>query len=78
MVEVDFNWRYIVCCIVALSSLYLVNQYLPGIESMYYDHTPDIKCDLGIRDPSQKQSLSSHFSVVDNFRCPSPLHLFFI
>ena len=47
MEEVHFDWRYIVCYMVALSSLQLEQQHLPGTESVYFDidNTPWVKCD---------------------------------
>ena len=45
--EVHFDWRYIVCCMVALSPLHLEQQHLPGTESVYFDldNAPWVKCD---------------------------------
>ena len=45
--EVHFNWRCIVCCIIALSPGHLEEQHLPGTQSVYHDidHTPWVKCD---------------------------------
>ena len=37
MEEVHFDWRCIVCCMVALSPLHLEQQHLPGTESVYFD-----------------------------------------
>ena len=47
MEEVHFDWRCIVCCMVALSPVHLEQQHLPGTESVYFDldHTPWVKCD---------------------------------
>ena len=47
MEEVHFDWRCIVCCMVALSLLHLEQQHLPGTESVYFDsdNTPWVKCD---------------------------------
>ena len=47
MEEVNFDWRCIVCCMVALSPLHLEQQHLPGTESVYFDlaNTPWDKCD---------------------------------
>ena len=47
MEEVNFDWRCIVCCMVALSPLHLEQQHLPGTESVYFDidNTPWVKCD---------------------------------
>ena len=47
MEEVHFDWRCIVCCMVALSPLHLEQQHLPGTESVYFDldNTPWVKCD---------------------------------
>ena len=46
MEEVHFDWRCIVCCMVALSPLHLEQQHLPGTESVYFDldNTPWVKC----------------------------------
>ena len=46
MEEVHFTWRCIVCCMVALSLLYLEQQHLAGTESVYFDldNTPWVKC----------------------------------
>ena len=48
MEEVHFDWRCIVCCMVALSPLHLEQQHLTGTESVYFDldNTPWIKCDI--------------------------------
>ena len=45
--ETYFDWRCIVCCIVALSPQHLENQHLPRTESVYFDldNTPWVKCD---------------------------------
>ena len=45
--EVHFNWRCIVCGLVALSPGHLEHQHIPGTESEYYDldNTPWVKCD---------------------------------
>ena len=47
MEEIHFDWRCIVCCMVALSPLHLEQQHLPGTESVYFDldNTPWVKCD---------------------------------
>ena len=47
MEEVHFDWRCIVCCMMALSPLHLEQQHLPGTESVYFDidNTPWVKCD---------------------------------
>ena len=47
MEEIHFDWRCIVCCMVALSPLHLKQQHLPGTESVYFDldNTPWVKCD---------------------------------
>ena len=44
MEEVHFDWRCIVCCMVALSPLHLEQQHLPGTESVYFDlnNTPGL------------------------------------
>ena len=44
MEEIHFDWRCIVCCMVALSPLHL-EQQLPGTESVYsdIDSTPWVK-----------------------------------
>ena len=45
--EVHFDWKCIVCSMVALSPLHLEQQHLPGTESVYFDldNTPWVKCD---------------------------------
>ena len=45
--ETYFDWRCIICCMVALSPQNLENQHLPGTESVYFDldNTPWVKCD---------------------------------
>ena len=47
MEEVHFDWKCIVCSMVALSPLHLEQQHLPGTESVYFDldNTPWVKCD---------------------------------
>ena len=47
MEEIHFDWRCIVCCMVALFPLHLEQQLLPGTESVYFDidNTPWVKCD---------------------------------
>ena len=47
MEEIHFDWRCIVCCMVALSPLHLEQQHLPGTESVYFDldNTPWVKYD---------------------------------
>ena len=47
MEEAHFDWRCIVCCMVALSPLHLEQQHLPGTDSVYFDldNTPWVKCD---------------------------------
>ena len=47
MEEIHFDWRCIVCCMVALSPLHLEQQHLTGTESVYFDldNTPWVKCD---------------------------------
>ena len=47
MEEIHFDWRCIVCCMVALSPLHLEQQHLPGTDSVYFDldNTPWVKCD---------------------------------
>ena len=47
MEEVHFEWRCIVCCMVALSPLHL-EQHLTGTESVYFhlDNTPWVKCNI--------------------------------
>ena len=89
MEEVHFDWRCIVCCMVALSPLHLEQQHLPGTESVYFDidNTPWVKCDK-CHTPFHLQCgtwesvyvvRSRHFLctffVVDSFR--SPCHLCF-
>ena len=43
MREVHFDWRCVVCCMVALSPLQL--EHLPGTENIYFDidNTPGVK-----------------------------------
>ena len=45
--EAHFDWRCIVCCIVALSPGHLEHQHIPGTDSIYFDldNTPWVKCD---------------------------------
>ena len=45
--EVHFDWKCIVCSMVALSPLHLEQQHLLGTESVYFDldNTPWVKCD---------------------------------
>ena len=89
MEEIHFDWRCIVCCMVALSPLHLEQQHLPGTESVYFDldNTPWVKCDK-CHTPFNLQCgtwesvyvvRSKHFLctffVVDSFR--SPCCLFF-
>ena len=89
MEEVHFDWRCIVCCMVALSPLHLEQQHLPGTESVYFDldNTPWIKCDKchtpfhlqcgtweSVYVVRSKCFLCTFF-VVDSFR--SPCHLCF-
>ena len=47
MEEVHFDWRCIVCFMVALSPLHLEQHHLPGTESVYFDldNNPWVKCD---------------------------------
>ena len=47
MEEIYFDWRCIVCCMLALSPLHLEQQHLTGTESVYFDldNTPWVKCD---------------------------------
>ena len=47
MEEVHFDWRCIVCCMVALSPLHSEQQHLPETESVYFDldNTPWVKYD---------------------------------
>ena len=47
MKEVHFDWRCIVCSMLALFPLHLEQQHLPGTESLYFDldNTPWVKCD---------------------------------
>ena len=47
MEKVHFDWRCIVCSMVALSPLHLEQQHLPGTESVYFDldNIPWVKCD---------------------------------
>ena len=84
MEEVHFDWRFIVCCMVALSPLHLEQQHLPGTESVYFDldNTPWVKCDkchtpfIYSVGPGNQFMLSNPniffvlFFVVDSFRSP--------
>ena len=47
MEEIHFDWRCIVCCMVALSPLHLEQQHLPGTESVNFPWTTPhgFKCD---------------------------------
>ena len=47
MEEVHFDWRCIICCLVALSRLHPEQEHLPGTESVYFniDNTTWVKCD---------------------------------
>ena len=87
MEKIHFDWRCIVCCMVALSPLHLEQQHLPGTESVYFDldNTPWVKCDKchtpfhlqcgtweSIQIVRSKRFLCTFF-VVDSFR--SPCHL---
>ena len=86
MEEIHFDWRYIVCCMVALSPLHLEQQHLPGTESIYFDldglnvtnAIPPFIYSVG---PGNQFMLSDPnvffvlFFVVDSFR--SPCRLFF-
>ena len=47
MEEIHFDWRCIVCCMVALCPLHLEQQHVPGTESVYFDidNTSRVKCD---------------------------------
>ena len=87
MEEIHFDWRYIVCCMVALSPLHLEQQHLPGTESVYFDldNTPGLNVTNAIPPfiysvgPGNLFKLSDPnvffvlFFVVDSFR--SPCHL---
>ena len=82
MEEIHFDWRCIVCCMVALFPLHLEQQHLPGTESVYFDldNTPWVKCDSatphstynvvpGSHWPLSGTSASSAlFSAAENFR----------
>ena len=50
MEEVHFDWRCIVCCMVALSPFHLEQQCLPGTESVYFDldNTPWLNVTIAI------------------------------
>ena len=50
MEEIHFDWRCIVCGMVALSPLHLEQQHLPGTESVYFDldNTPWVKCNVSL------------------------------
>ena len=88
MEEIHFDWRCIVCCMVALSPLHLEQQHLPGTESVYFDldNTPWVKCDKchtpfhlqcgtlwNLFKLSDPNVFFVLFFVVDSFR--SPCHL---
>ena len=89
MEEIHFDWRCIVCFMVALSPLHMEQQHLPGTESVYFDldNTPWVKCANAIPSfiysvgPGNQFMLSDPniffvlFFVVDSFRLPC--HLFF-
>ena len=47
MGEINFDWRCIVCCMVALCLLHLEQQHLPGNKSVYFDidNILWVKCD---------------------------------
>ena len=87
MEEIHFDWRCIVCCMVALSPLHLEQQQLPGTESVYFDldNTPWVKCDKchtpfhlqcgtweSVYVVRSKRFLGAFF-VVDSFRLPCRL-----
>ena len=80
--ETYFDWRCIVCCMVALSPQHLENQHLPGTESVYFDldNTPWVKCDkchtpfhlqCGTWNPCKLSEINVffvHFFAADSFR----------
>ena len=89
MEEIHFDWRCIVCYMVALSPLHLEQQHLPGTESVYFNliippglnvtnAIPPFIYSVG---PGNQFMLSDPnvffvlFFVVDSFR--SPCRLFF-
>ena len=94
MKEVHFDWRCIVCCMVALSPLQLEQQHLPGTESVYFDidNTPWVKCDkchtsfhLHCGTWESVYVVRSDIFFVPSFvvgsfthPCPSPCHLILI
>ena len=81
--EVHFNWRCIVCGLVALSPGHLEHQHIPGTESVYYDldNTPWVKCDKchthstcnvqpgSLKMLSEIKDFCAHSSFADNFKC---------
>ena len=77
MEEAHFDWRCIVCCMVALSPLHLEQQHLPGTDSVYFDldNTPWVKCDK-CHSPFHLQCATweslqiAHSFVVGSFRYP--------
>ena len=84
MEEIHFDWRCIVCCMVALSPLHLEQQHLPGTESVYFDldNTPWVKCDKchtpfiysvgpgNLFKLSDPKVFFAHSFVVGSFRYP--------
>ena len=83
MEEVHFDWRCIVCCMVALSPLHLEQQHLPGTESVYFDIDTPFHLQCGTWE-SVYVVRSTCFLVpsfvVGSFRYPYPslCHLIFI
>ena len=85
MEEVHFDWKSIMCSMVALSPLHLEQQHLPGTESVYFDldNTPWVKCDTppfiySVGPGNQFMLLDQDIffapsSVVDSSNLSSPL-----
>ena len=69
MEEVHFDWRCIVCCMVALSPLHLEQQHLPGTESVYFDLDNSLPLGLNVTSaiPSFIYSVGpgNHFMLLD-------------
>ena len=82
MEEIHFDWRCIVCCMVALSPLHLEQQHLPGTDSVYFDsdNTPWVKCDK-CHTPFHLQCATWESIQIVRSKCfptPSPCHLIYI
>ena len=67
MEEVHFDWRCIVCCMVALSPLHLEQQHLPGAESVYFDldNTPWVNVTSAIPPFIYSVGPGNHFMLLD-------------